>query len=105
MQHLREHSAAGMSHTIARYQGQRPSLQSFEARLRTLRVPTLLIVGDEDERCLETTLFLKRIIPGAGLWMFPRTGHAVNLEEPAAFDAAVDEFFSSVERGSSSMPS
>jgi hypothetical protein len=31
--------------------------------------------------------------------MVPRTGHAVNLEEPAAFNHAVQEFFSAVERG------
>ncbi len=100
MAHLREHSVVGMARTIARYQGQRPSLQSFEAQLRRLAVPTLLVVGDEDEPCIETTLFLKRVIPGAGMWMFPRTGHAVNLEEPDRFHAAVDAFFTETERGS-----
>ena len=104
MAHLREHSVEGMSRTIARYQGQRPSIESFGERLAALRVPTLLVVGDEDEPCLETTLFLKRVIPGAGLWMAPRTGHAVNLEEPDAFNAVVDGFFSQVERGSWRLP-
>ena len=42
---------------------------------------------------------LKRAIPGAGLWIHPRTGHAVNLEEPAAFNATVEAFFADVERG------
>jgi hypothetical protein len=31
--------------------------------------------------------------------MVPRTGHAVNLEEPDAFNRAVQEFFGTVERG------
>jgi len=29
----------------------------------------------------------------------PRTGHALNLEEPALFNALVDEFFHQVEAG------
>ena len=56
-------------------------------------------VGDEDEPCLETNGFLKRTIRSAGLWMCPNTGHAINLEEPAAFNAAVLDFFGAVERG------
>ena len=59
----------------------------------------LLAVGDEDEPCLQTNLFLKEKIPGAGLWVCPNTGHAINLEEPAAFNAAVFEFLSLAERG------
>jgi pimeloyl-ACP methyl ester carboxylesterase len=31
--------------------------------------------------------------------MVPRTGHAVNLEEPAFFNEAIKDFFGSVERG------
>jgi len=62
-------------------------------------VPVLLAVGDEDEPCLEVNLFLKRTIPSAGLWMAPRTGHAINLEEPAAFNQMTQEFLGAVERG------
>ncbi|HUY26897.1 MAG TPA: alpha/beta hydrolase [Candidatus Binataceae bacterium] len=63
-----------------------------------MTVPILLVVGDEDEPCLDTNFFLKRTIPSAGLWIVPRTGHAVNLEEPGAFNSAVEEFFGTVER-------
>jgi pimeloyl-ACP methyl ester carboxylesterase len=31
--------------------------------------------------------------------MCPRTGHAINLEEPAAFNREVAAFLSTVERG------
>lgn len=58
----------------------------------------MLVVGDEDEPCLETNIFLKRTIPGAGLWVIPNTGHAVNLEEPALFNRVVGDFFAAVER-------
>ena len=64
------------------------------------RQQTLLAVGDEDLPCLETNLMLKATIPSAGLWVCPNTGHAINLEEPGAFNAQVQEFFSAAERGS-----
>ncbi len=98
MTHLREHSQEGMANTMARYQALRPSLYDFEEQFRDLRVPVLLALGDEDGPCLETNLMLKRAIPGAGLWIHPHTGHAINLEEPAAFNAMVESFLAGVER-------
>jgi pimeloyl-ACP methyl ester carboxylesterase len=97
--HLREHSAQGMALTGRNYQGKRPSLEDFADGLKKLPMPVLLACGDEDEPCIETNVWLKRTIPKAGLWMVPRTGHAINLEEPAAFNRAVEEFFTAVERG------
>ena len=99
MTHLRNHSALGMSNTMARYQGTRPSLHDSKAAFGKLAVPVLLAVGDEDEPCLDTNLMLKAAIPSAGLWVCPNTGHAINLEEPAAFNAQVQDFFSAAERG------
>jgi pimeloyl-ACP methyl ester carboxylesterase len=97
--HLREHSAEGMSHTVSRYQALRPSLHEAGAALAALSIPVLLAVGDEDEPCLQTNIFLKQKIRSAGLWICPNTGHAINLEEPAAFNAAVLDFLGLAERG------
>lgn len=99
MDHLRQHSARGMSNTMARYQTLRPSLHDFQDQFARLTTPVLLAVGDEDAPCIETNLMLKAAIPGAGLWICPNTGHAINLEEPAAFNAQVESFLSAVERG------
>jgi len=99
VQHLSEHSPKGSALTLRNYQGLRPSLYDLEGDLAKMTVPLLLIVGDEDEPCLDANVFLKRTIPSAGLLMVPRTGHAVNLEEPDAFNRAVQEFFGIVERG------
>ena len=85
--------------TLRYYQALRPSLFDLEAELKALAVPVLLICGDEDEPCLDTNVFLKRTIYTAGLRVVPNTGHAVNLEEPAAFNAAVEEFLTAAERG------
>lgn len=97
--HLGGHSPQGMSNTMARYQTLRPSLHDFQDAFAKLTTPVLLAVGDEDAPCIETNLMLKAAIPGAGLWMSPNTGHAINLEEPAAFNAQVELFLSAVERG------
>jgi len=99
LSHLREHSAKGMAFTGRNYQGKRPSLEDFRDGFARLPMPVLLVVGDEDEPCLETNLFLKRTIPGAGMLTVPNTGHAVNLEEPAVFNQALADFFAAVERG------
>jgi pimeloyl-ACP methyl ester carboxylesterase len=97
--HLKAHSAEGMSRTMAGYQAKRPSLHDFEDAFRQMRMPVLLAVGDEDEPCLETNLMLKRAIPGAGLWICPNTGHAINIEEPVAFNTEVQAFLSAAEAG------
>jgi pimeloyl-ACP methyl ester carboxylesterase len=97
--HLRENSRAGKARTILGYQARRPSLQDFEPEFSKMRIPVLLIAGDEDQPCLETTLWLKKMLPLAGLWVSPNTGHPVNLEEPAAFNRALGDFFAAVEHG------
>jgi len=99
LRHLQQHSATGSALTMRNFQARRPSLQDFEPDLAKMEVPTLLICGDEDEPCLETNLFLKRTIPRCGLFVVPNTGHAVNLEEPAAFNEAMASFFAAAERG------
>ncbi len=99
MSHLREHSKVGSALTQRWYQGARDPVYRWEAELRKMTVPTLIAVGDEDAPCVEPSVFLKRTLPNAGLWVCPRTGHAINLEEPEAFNREVAAFFSTVERG------
>jgi hypothetical protein len=55
--------------------------------------------GDEEEPCLEVNLLMKRTIPTAALAILPRSGHAINLEEPALFNQLLEEFFHQVETG------
>lgn len=93
------HSPKGSANTFRGFQGARPSIYTREAELRELRVPMLVINGDEDEPCLAPGLFLKRTVPTAGLALVPQTGHAVNIEEPMAFNQLVGEFLSLVELG------
>lgn len=94
---LGEHSAHGQSLTMLGVMLRRPTIFSLEARLRALEVPTLVAIGDEDEPCVDVAVFLKRTVPTAGLLVLPQSGHAINLEEPATFNAEVLAFFRQVE--------
>ena len=98
-QHLDEHSAEGSALTLRGYQAARPSLFDLEDDLRALDLPAMVAVGDEDAPCIDASVFLKRVLPSAGLWVAPRTGHCVNLEEPADFNARVLDFITMVEQG------
>ena len=77
----------------------RPSLYDLEAEFRSLTVPVLVMVGDEDDHCLQPGIFLKRAIPACGLAVFPKAGHTLNLEEPDLFNRHLSEFIAQVEAG------
>lgn len=96
---LIEHPPIGSANTLLGVQRNRPSLWELESQLASIYTPTLILTGDEDEPCLEPALFLKRTIPSSGLVVLPNTGHTINLEEPAAFNASIINFFHQVERG------
>ena len=96
---LGQHSATGSANTMRGYQKTRPSLYDLERQLKKLRVPTLIVTGDEDEPCLEPALYLKRTIPSSGLSVLPRSGHTINLEEPDLFNSVIQAFIGTVDNG------
>jgi len=55
--------------------------------------------GDEDDHGLLPGMFLKRVVPRSGLCVLPKSGHTLNLEEPAMFNRLVSEFIAQVEAG------
>lgn len=96
---LAEHSALGHANTMFGVQLKRPTLWEMQAELAGFTPPLLVIVGDEDEPCLEGSFFLKRSAPTAALLVIPRTGHNVTSEEPATFNSALAELFAAAESG------
>jgi proline iminopeptidase len=96
---LAEHDATGSAHMSRGFQGGRPSLYDFEAEMKNCKVPALIVVGDEDDRCIEPSLFMKQALAASGLLMMPKTGHVVNLEEPDLFNRVVGDFLTSVDAG------
>jgi pimeloyl-ACP methyl ester carboxylesterase len=98
--HLAEHPAHAAAKTLRAVQAGRASLYDLEVELRGIKAPVLLLVGDEDEPCLDVNLWMKRLLPNARLALLPAAGHAINLEEPALFNELVERFIADVERGS-----
>jgi pimeloyl-ACP methyl ester carboxylesterase len=96
---LREHSTEGAALTMRGVQKRRPSLFDLVDKMKTITVPTLIMTGDEDWPCLEPGLLMKRTIPTAGLVVMPNCGHTINLEEPAAFNQHLADFFHTVDIG------
>ena len=96
---FQEHSAEGSACTMRGVQSRRPSLFKLAADLARVTVPMLVMVGDEDDPALDASVFLKRTVPSAGLVVLPRTGHALNLEEPDRYNQHLASFFHLVESG------
>jgi pimeloyl-ACP methyl ester carboxylesterase len=97
---LAEHSPAGSARTMRGVQARRPSLFDLVDQMGTMTVPTLIMTGDEDWPCLEPALLMKRSIPTAALVVMPNAGHTINLEDPAAFNHHIANFFHTVDVGS-----
>ena len=92
-------SALGHANTMRGVQRRRPSIFELEAKLERLSVPTLIMTGDEDDPCLEPAIFMKRKIATSALVVIPKSGHAINLEEPDLFNRAVLDFLTAVDAG------
>ena len=60
--------------------------------LNGLRMPVLLLAGALDERYCALARRMAAALPCARLEVVPNAGHAVHLEQPAAFATAVREF-------------
>ncbi len=61
-------------------------------RLSEIRIPTLVLAGAEDEKYCALARRTAAALPRARLQIVPGAGHAVQLERPEAFAAAVREF-------------
>jgi len=96
---LAAHDAQGSAHTMRNFQGERPPVHAFEDEIKRLTLPVLIVVGDEDDPCIEPSLYLKKHIAASGLAMLAKTGHTCNLEEPALFNETVADFIARVETG------
>lgn len=96
---LAQHSVQGASLTMRGVQAKRPSLYDLKDEIGNVQVPALVVVGDEDDWCIEPSVYLKRTLPMAGLCILPKTGHAANLEEPTLTNLILSEFLNMVQAG------
>ncbi|MBT3788214.1 MAG: alpha/beta fold hydrolase [Alphaproteobacteria bacterium] len=89
---LANHSGVGSARTMRTVQMVRPAFPDIVDDLHAMDLPVLLVVGDDDAPAIEGTLYLKKHIPTAGLFMVPRSGHMLNLEETEAFNLVLGRF-------------
>ena len=68
-----------------------PSPFDAAEELGATPVPTLVVVGEEDDLRAQSDLLAARI-PGARLRVVPEAGHMLPLEQPAALAEAVLAF-------------
>jgi pimeloyl-ACP methyl ester carboxylesterase len=94
-----QHSAQGSANITRRVQGRRQSLYAMTRALKGLRVPSHVVVGDEDPGAIDSGLFMKRVSPAVRLSVIPDTGHLVNLEEPDLLHRLTEDFYALVESG------
>ena len=96
---LARHDAKGSANTMRGFQGGRPSIYTMREAIAKATTPALIICGDEDDACVAPSLFLKQHLPASGLTFFPKSGHVLNLEEPALFNEMVERFIALAEAG------
>ena len=64
----------------------------YTEELKKVRVPTLITAGDHDESAPWIAEEMARLVPGAKLVIFPKSGHMTFVDQPALFRRTVDDF-------------
>ena len=67
------------------------NMNPLHEALRTLKVPTLLLVGDKDQKFLQITHDMSTALPNASIQVIADSGHATHLEQPDATATAIIE--------------
>ena len=83
-------SAAGLAHAARGMLTQRDA--SVMEVLPEVAVPALVLAGADDTPFLAATDYMAHKVPGAQKVIVPAAGHAVNIDQPALFNAAVLAF-------------
>ncbi|WP_203829771.1 alpha/beta fold hydrolase [Actinoplanes palleronii] len=97
MPEVAEHVHAMMAHTApegaaAALRGRAERLD-YRELLTTVAVPALVVVGRDDEFTpVADAELMHGLIPGSQLAVIDGAGHLPNLEQPAAFNAALHDF-------------
>ena len=60
--------------------------------LREVSVPTLVLVGENDQPFLAASEYMERAIPDARRVVIPGAGHSANIDNPEAFNRALLDF-------------
>jgi pimeloyl-ACP methyl ester carboxylesterase len=76
--------------------------RDFRGELAKIKLPTLIVVGQDDAiSTVDEMRSMAQAIAGAEFVIIPRAGHLPPLENPEAFDEALEQFLTRVERSPS----
>jgi proline iminopeptidase len=64
----------------------------YTEKLKSVRVPTLVTVGDHDESAPWIAEEMQKLIPGSKLLVLPKSGHMTFVDQPEIFRKAVSDF-------------
>ena len=96
-QQFADGSATGHAMTMRGVQGSRVPFFERTEELEKITEPMLVVIGDEDDSTHSLAVHLKQHVARSGVLELPKCGHTMNLEEPAAFNSAVQDFLHAVE--------
>jgi pimeloyl-ACP methyl ester carboxylesterase len=96
-QQFADGSATGHAMTMRGVQGARVPFFERTEELRKITEPMLVVIGDEDDSTHSLAIHLKQHVARSGVLELPKCGHTMNLEEPAAFNSAMQDFLHAVE--------
>ena len=96
-QQFADGSATGHAMTMRGVQGSRVPFFERTEELKKIAEPMLVVIGDEDDSTHSLAVHLKQHVARSGVLELPKCGHTMNLEEPAAFNTAVQDFLHAVE--------
>ena len=85
-----QHTAEGLANSLEGLGAGRQELAL--PRLRNLPLPVLLLAGALDAKYCELAHEMATVLPHRRTRIVPEAGHAVHLEQPAAFDDAMHDF-------------
>ncbi|MBI2832306.1 MAG: alpha/beta fold hydrolase [Chloroflexi bacterium] len=91
---LLKQNLLGLAHMARKVIGQHDT--EVIEHLAEIKVPTLVVAGADDTAFLAAASYMAKTIPGARNVVIPKAGHAMNLDNPAAFNEAVLGFLDSL---------
>lgn len=93
----REHCSSDMHRSVRGLIGAaRGMFRQHDSRiiesLPNVKVPTLVVIGENDAPLMAGCQYMARKIPGAKLVTVPKSGHYPNIDEPKIFNDALCDF-------------
>ena len=92
---IRATPTPGLRNILSEVLAKRKSLFRMTTVLKSLRMPTLILMGQHDNVCRPSARLLSNTIPSASLQMIPDAGHMSPLENAPMFTRELQKFLGS----------